>query len=215
MTSRRDQGSDLTKAVELSASTPRRPTTGFTVWLTGLSVSGKSTVSALLADEILKRGRRVEVLDGDELRTHLTQGLGFSKEDRDTNVRRIGWVCELLTRNDVVAIAAVISPYRQVRDELRSRIGRFVEVHMQAPLELLAERDVKGLYRRAADGEIPAFTGLTDPYEPPHEPEVTCYSDGSETPAESAARIIAAIEEIGYLERRAPRPDGELPSSPG
>jgi adenylylsulfate kinase len=186
-----------------------RPSTGFTIWLTGLSGSGKSTISALLADELRRRSQRVEVLDGDVVRTNLTQGLGFSKEDRDTNVRRIGWVCEVLSRNDVVAIAAAISPYRAVRDEIRGRIPRFVEVHMEAPVDVLADRDVKGLYRRARAGEIPTFTGLSDPYEPPLEPEVVCHSDGSETPQESARKIIRKLEALGYLERAVPRPEDD------
>ena len=172
---------------------------GFVIWLTGMSGAGKSTVSEILAARLRGRGSRVEVLDGDVVRTHLSAGLGFSKEDRDTNVRRIGWVCELLARNDVVAIAAVISPYREVRDELRKRIGRFVEVHMEAPLEVLARRDVKGLYRRAEKGEIPAFTGLADPYEPPLNPDVTCHSDGRETPEQSAEKIIERARSLGFL----------------
>jgi adenylyl-sulfate kinase len=178
---------------------PTHESVGFTVWLTGLSGSGKSTVTAILERELRARGSRVEVLDGDVVRTHLTHGLGFSREDRDINVRRIGWVCEILSRNDVVAIAAVISPYREVRDEVRARIGRFVEVYMEAPLEVLATRDVKGLYRRAMAGEIRNFTGVDDAYEPPLHPEVTCHSDGRETPEESAGRILARLEELGYL----------------
>jgi adenylyl-sulfate kinase len=178
---------------------PTRDSTGFTIWLTGLSGSGKTTVTAILERELRSRGLKVEVLDGDVVRTHLTKGLGFSREDRDANVRRVGWVCEILSRNDVIAIAAVISPYRDVRDEIRRRIGRFVEVHMAAPVEVLAERDVKGLYRRAMAGEIEHFTGVNDPYEAPIEPEVTCHSDGRETPEESASRVIARIEELGYL----------------
>jgi adenylylsulfate kinase len=178
---------------------PTHASTGFTIWFTGLSGSGKSTVTAILERELRARGRRVEVLDGDVVRTNLTQGLGFSKEDRDTNIRRIGWVCELLSRNDVVAIAAVISPYRSVRDEVRERIGRFVEVYMEAPLEVLADRDPKGLYRKAMAGEISGFTGVSDPYEPPLNPEVTCHTDGRETADESAARVIAKLEELGYL----------------
>ena len=164
-----------------------------------MSGSGKSTITAILERELRRHGLKVEVLDGDVVRTNLTHGLGFSKEDRDTNVRRIGWVCELLTRNDVVAIAAVISPYRAVRDEVRGRIGRFVEVYMEAPLEVLVERDVKGLYRRAIAGELANFTGVSDVYEPPLDPEVTCYSDGRETPEESAERVLARVEELGYI----------------
>ena len=174
-------------------------TTGFTIWLTGMSGSGKSTLTTVLDRELRDRGLPVEVLDGDVVRTHLTRGLGFSKEDRDENIRRVGWVCELLTRHGVVAIAAVISPYRDVRDEVRSRIGRFVEVYMEAPLEVLAERDVKGLYRRAMAGEIENFTGVSDPYEAPLNPEVVCHSDGRETPDQSAAKVMARLEELGYL----------------
>jgi adenylylsulfate kinase len=173
--------------------------TGFTIWLTGMSGSGKSTLTAVLERRLVERGLPVEVLDGDVVRTHLTRGLGFGKEDRDENVRRVGWVCELLTRHGVVAIAAVISPYREVRDEVRSRIGRFVEVYMEAPLEVLAERDVKGLYRRALAGEIESFTGVSDPYEPPLNPEVVCHTDGRETPDESADKVLAKLQELGYL----------------
>jgi len=176
---------------------------GFTVWLTGLSGSGKSTISQILERELLRRGHRVEVLDGDVIRTHLSKGLGFSKEDRDINVRRVGWVCEVLTRNDVVAIAAAISPYRAVRDEIRLAIGRFVEVYIKAPISVLAERDVKGLYKKALAGEIAGFTGVSDPYEPPVNPEVTCFSDGRQTPEESAHSVLAKLEELGYLRAEA------------
>src|SRR4051812_31062305 len=175
-------------------------TTGFTVWFTGVSGAGKSTISALVEGGLRERRHKVEVLDGDVVRTHLSKGLGFSKEDRDTNIRRIGWVCEVLTRNDVVAIAAAISPYRAIRDEVRGRIGRFVEVYVEGPIEQLAERDVKGLYKKALAGEIGNFTGVSDPYEPPLEPEVVCYSDGRETPEQSAAKVIARLEELGYTE---------------
>jgi adenylyl-sulfate kinase len=178
---------------------PSHASSGFTIWLTGPSGSGKSTVAALLEAALRAQGNRVEVLDGDVVRTHLTKGLGFSREDRDENVRRVGWVCELLSRNDVIAIAAVISPYRAVRDEVRARIGRFVEVYMEAPIEVLAERDVKGLYRRAMAGEITNFTGVDDPYEPPLAPEVICHSDGQETPAESGAKVLEALGRLGYL----------------
>ena len=177
-------------------------TTGFTIWFTGLSGAGKSTISALVERELRERGHKVEVLDGDVVRTHLSKGLGFSKEDRDTNIHRIGWVCEVLTRNDVVAIAAAISPYRAIRDELRANIGRFVEVYVECSIEHLAERDIKGLYKKALAGEIANFTGVSDPYEPPLSPEVTCYSDGREMPEQSAAKVIAKLEELGYVERR-------------
>ena len=182
-----------------------RETTGFTVWFTGLSGSGKSTITHLLEAELRNRGHRVEVLDGDVVRTHLSKGLGFSKEDRDTNILRIGWVCEVLSRNDVVAIAAAISPYRDIRDQIRANVGRFVEVYVEAPLEVLADRDVKGLYRKAMAGEIKNFTGVDDPYEEPLDPEVVCYSDGRETPEESAAKVLAKLEDLGYSTPVEPR----------
>lgn len=179
-----------------------RETTGFTIWLTGLSGSGKSTIAHFLEAELRDRGHKVEVLDGDTVRQHLSKGLGFSKEDRDTNIRRIGWVCEVLSRNDVVAIGSAISPYREIRDEIRANIGRFVEVYIEAPLEVLADRDVKGLYRKAMAGEIQNFTGVNDPYEAPLNAEVVCHSDGSETPEESAAKVMAKLEDLGYAARR-------------
>ncbi len=175
-------------------------TKGFTIWFTGLSGSGKTTVSRLVEQQLRARGCKVEVLDGDVVRENLSKGLGFSKEDRDTNIRRIGFVCELLTRNDVVAIAAAISPYRAIRDENRARVGgRLVEVYCLCPLETLVARDVKGLYKKALAGEIKNFTGVDDPYEPPLRPEVTIESD-KETPAASAAKVIAKLQELGYLE---------------
>ena len=172
-------------------------TTGFTIWFTGLSGAGKSTISGLVEQTLRERGHKVELLDGDVVRTHLSKGLGFSKEDRDTNIRRIGWVCEVLTRNDVVAIAAAISPYRDVRDEVRGKVGRFVEVYVECPIETLAERDIKGLYKKALAGEIDNFTGVSDPYEPPLNPEVVCYSDGREAPEQSAAKVISKLETLG------------------
>lgn len=177
-------------------------TTGFTIWFTGLSGAGKSTISAIVEQILTERGHKVEVLDGDVVRTHLSKGLGFSKEDRDTNIRRIGWVCEVLTRNDVVAIAAAISPYRAVREEVRDKIGRFIEVYVECPIDTLAERDVKGLYKQALAGKLDHFTGVSDPYEPPLHPEITCYSDGRENPEQSAAKVIAKLEHLGYIERR-------------
>ena len=173
---------------------------GFTIWFTGLSGSGKSTISRLVEEELRRRGRKVEVLDGDVVRTNLSKGLGFSKEDRDINIRRIGFVCHLLSRNGVVAIAAAISPYRAIRDENRYLIGDFVEVYAKCPLEACIERDVKGLYKKAMNGEIPQFTGVSDPYEEPLHPEVVCETD-QETPEESAEKIITKLEELGYLER--------------
>jgi len=171
---------------------------GFTLWFTGLSGAGKSTISQIIFDRLRELGRRVELLDGDVVRTHLSKGLAFSREDRDTNIRRIGWVCEVLSRNGVIAIAAAISPYRAVRDEVRSRIDRFVEVYVDCPLEVVAERDVKGLYRRAMNGEIAQFTGVSDPYEPPLNPEVRVDSS-KELPEQSAGRIWAKLEELGLI----------------
>src|SRR6266568_1962770 len=172
--------------------------TGFTIWFTGLSGSGKSTLSEVIEQRMKALGRNVEVLDGDIVRTHLSKGLGFSKEDRDTNIRRIGFVCNLLTRNEVVAIAAAISPYREVRDELRRDIGSFVEVYVKCPIEVLAQRDVKGLYKKALAGEIKNFTGVDDPYESPLAAEVIVETN-TETPEESAARIIARLEEMSLV----------------
>src|SRR5580658_1372024 len=171
---------------------------GFVLWFTGRSGFGKSTVSRLVAERLLAYGAKVELLDGDEVREHLSKGLGFSKEDRDTNIRRIGFVCELLARHGVIAIAAAISPYRAVREEVRARVRDFVEVYAECPLEVLAERDVKGLYRRAMAGEIPNFTGVSDPYEPPLEPEVTIRS-AEETPEQSVERIWATLERLGLI----------------
>ncbi len=172
---------------------------GYTLWFTGLSGAGKSTIASIVEAELRRRGQKVEVLDGDAVRTHLSKGLGFSKEDRDTNIRRIGWVCEVLSRNGVAAVAAAISPYRDIRDEIRGKIENFVEVYVHAPIDVLAERDVKGLYKKALAGEIANFTGVSDPYEAPVNPEVTCYSDGRETPEESAARVLAYLEGRGLL----------------
>jgi adenylyl-sulfate kinase len=171
---------------------------GFTLWFTGLSGAGKSTISGLLEERLRSLGARVEVLDGDVVRTYLSKGLGFSKEDRDENIRRIGFVCELLSRNGVIAIAAAISPYRAVREEVRARIANFVEVYVECPIEVLAERDVKGLYKRALAGEIGQFTGVSDPYEPPLAPEVTVNSS-KETPQESVDRIWATLERLGLV----------------
>lgn len=171
---------------------------GFTLWFTGMSGAGKSTISALLAERLRRLDARFEVLDGDVVRTHLSKGLGFSKEDRDENIRRIGFVCELLSRNGVIAIAAAISPYRAVRDEVRSRIANFVEVYVECPVEVLAERDVKGLYRKALAGQIPQFTGISDPYEPPLHPEIIVNSS-KETPEESLERIWATLERLGLV----------------
>ena len=172
---------------------------GFTLWFTGMSGAGKSTISEIIERALRASGARVEVLDGDIVRTHLSKGLGFSKEDRDTNIRRIGFVAEMLSRQGAIAIVAAISPYRAVREEVRARIPNFVEVYVECPIEVLAERDVKGLYKRALAGEIPSFTGVSDPYEPPANPEVVVNSS-KETPAESAAKIWATLEHKGLVE---------------
>jgi len=171
---------------------------GFTLWFTGLSGAGKSTISEIVHRRLRDAGRKVELLDGDVVRTHLSKGLGFSREDRDINIRRIGWVCEVLTRNGVVAIAAAISPYRGVRDEIRSRIPNFIEVYVECPLEVVASRDVKGLYKKAMAGEIPQFTGVSDPYEPPLHPEVRVNSS-TQTPEQSAGQIWATLENLGLV----------------
>lgn len=177
---------------------------GLTVWLTGLSGAGKSTASNLLAERLRALGAKVEVLDGDIVRTHLSKGLSFSKEDRDENVRRIGFVCELLTRNGVIAIVAAISPYRAVRDEIRARISNFIEVYVECPVDALVGRDVKGLYKRALAGEIEHFTGISDPYERPLAPEVTIHTL-RETPEESVTKILDVIQAMELIpdDRRA------------
>jgi adenylyl-sulfate kinase len=161
---------------------------GFTVWFTGLSGAGKSTLAEHLIARLREYGAKVELLDGDIVRTNLCQGLGFSREDRDTNIRRIGFVAELLSRNGVITVVAAISPYRTVRDEVRRRIGRFIEVHVDCPIDVLTIRDTKGLYKRALAGEIGNFTGISDPYEPPLDPSVIVHSD-RETIDESIERI--------------------------
>lgn len=171
---------------------------GFTIWFTGLSGSGKSTLSRLLEQRLRALGARVELLDGDVVRAHLCKGLGFSKEDRDENIRRIGFVCELLSRNGVISIAAVISPYRALRDEVRSKILNFVEVFVECPLEVLIERDVKGLYEKALAGEIQHFTGISDPYEGPLSPEVTVNS-ATESVEESLEKIWTTLENMGLV----------------
>ncbi len=172
---------------------------GFTIWFTGLSGAGKSTLSRMLYQQLGAGGAKVELLDGDIVRTHLSKGLGFSKQDRDENIRRIGFVCELLSRNGVIAIAAAISPYRSIRDELRSRMENFVEIYVECPLEVLVQRDVKGLYKKALQGEIAHFTGVSDPYEPPLHPEIVVNSS-TESPEESISRIWAALSGMGLIE---------------
>jgi adenylylsulfate kinase len=172
---------------------------GFVLWFTGLSGAGKSTLAERLVSDFKRRGYRVELLDGDEIRTNLSKGLGFSKEDRDTNIRRIGWVARVLARNGVIAITAAISPYAEIRNEVRAAVdeeGRaaFIEVYASAPLEALVERDVKGLYKKAIAGEIKNFTGVSDPYEAPEAHEITVHTS-VDTPEESERQILAYLTE--------------------
>ncbi len=168
---------------------------GFTLWFTGLSGAGKTTISHIVETALRERGSRVEVLDGDVVRENLSKGLGFSKEDRDTNIRRIAFVADLLSRNGVPVITAAISPYREIRDEARETMGdRFIEVFVKASVEVCAERDVKGLYEKAFKGEIKEFTGVSDPYEPPLNAELTLDTE-HESAEESAAKLLALLED--------------------
>jgi adenylylsulfate kinase len=172
---------------------------GFTLWFTGLSGSGKTTIAHLVGPELDKRGCFVEYMDGDTVRTHLSKGLGFSKEDRDTNIRRIGFVANLLARNGCVAITAAISPYREIRDEVRKKTqAAFVEVYVEASLDVLEERDTKGLYKKARAGIIKNFTGVSDPYEAPVKPEVAVHT-ADESIEESAEKILAYLKKRGLL----------------
>ena len=171
---------------------------GFTLWFTGLSGAGKSTLGGAVSKELRDRGIPVEVLDGDEVRQNLSKGLGFSREDRDTNIRRIGYVAKLLTRNGVAVITAAISPYRAIRDEVREDIGAFIEVYVKASLDECIRRDTKGLYRRALAGELPQFTGVSDPYEEPVSPELVIDTEREQV-GESAARVIDRLLELGHL----------------
>jgi adenylylsulfate kinase len=172
---------------------------GVTVWFTGLSGAGKSTMATALAERLRACGRGVEVLDGDAVRENLSKGLGFSKQDRDTNIRRIGFVAQLLTRHGVVVLVAAISPYREVRDEVRAAVGAFVEVHVDCSMDELVRRDAKGLYAKALAGELPNFTGVSDPYEAPLAPEVRVDTATEDVEA-SVARIIEALRLRGYIE---------------
>jgi adenylyl-sulfate kinase len=171
---------------------------GFTIWFTGLSGAGKSTLAEIIEQRLRERGHNVEVLDGDEVRTHLSKGLGFSKEDRDTNIKRIAFVSKLLTRNGVATISAAIAPYREAREWARQEIGNFVEVYVKCPLEVCRQRDVKGLYKLVDEGKIKNFTGVDDPYEEPENPEVIVET-GKESIEESVQKIFAKLEEFGYL----------------
>ncbi|MCY4108050.1 MAG: adenylyl-sulfate kinase, partial [Chloroflexi bacterium] len=174
---------------------------GFTVWLTGLSGAGKSTIAAFLAEELQARNHAVEMLDGDEVRKNLSAGLGFSREDRDANVRRIGWVAAMATRHGAAVIVAAISPYREVREEVRRQIGSFVEVYVKCPLDVLKRRDPKGLYKKAVAGEIGNFTGISDPYEEPSRPEIVIETS-LESPAESTRKLVDALTKLGLLSDR-------------
>ena len=169
---------------------------GFTLWFTGLSGAGKTTISEIVSNELHERGSKLEILDGDIVRENLSKGLGFSKEDRDTNIRRIAFVADLLSRNGVPVITAAISPYRAIRDEARELMGeRFIEAYVSASVEVCAERDVKGLYEKAFSGEIKEFTGVSDPYEEPASPQLVIHTE-EESPEESARRVIAKLEAL-------------------
>jgi len=184
---------------------------GFTLWLTGLSGAGKSTISDALSAELTRRGLLFDVLDGDEIRTHLSKGLTFSREDRDTNIRRVGYVCSKITKYGGIAVAACISPYRAIRDENRELIGNFIEVYVKADVEECERRDVKGLYAKARAGEIKGFTGIDDPYEPPTDPEIVC-NTAAETLEESVGKILRYLEDGGWIPRTqsAPTPTREV-----
>lgn len=176
-----------------------RLTSGMTVWFTGLPGAGKTTLAHAVAAVLRARGvERLEVLDGDVIRATLSRGLGFSRQDRELNVQRVGFVCQALNRHDVVTLVALVSPYREGRELVRKDLGRFVEVYVKCPLEVLIQRDPKGLYRRALAGEIPQFTGVSDPYEEPLHPDVVVQTD-RETVEQSTQRVVAALERLGYL----------------
>ena len=172
---------------------------GFCLWFTGLSGSGKSTITTHLVKELRKRGSKLEVLDGDVVRENLSKGLGFSKEDRDTNIRRIAFVADLLSRNEVPVITAAISPYRQIRDEAREKMdSRFIEAYVKASVEECERRDVKGLYAKARSGEIKEFTGVSDPYEPPKNAELVIETE-KQAPEDSAQQILDYLEQRGLI----------------
>ena len=176
----------------------RRQQRGVTVWLTGLSGSGKTTIGESVHKNLSAQGYKVEMLDADFLRQNLSKELSFSKEDRNENIRRIGFVAHLLTRNDVIVLVCAISPYQAIREEVRQRIQDFIEVYVNAPLLICEQRDVKGLYKKARVGEIKYFTGIDDPYEPPLSPEVECKTN-QENITESVNKILAKLEELGYV----------------
>ena len=171
---------------------------GFTLWFTGLSGSGKTAIAKRIEQELRRRGLRVERLDGDIVREGLTRDLGFSKEDRDKNIERVTFVAKLLTRNGVAVLSSFISPYRERRNLSRQEIGEFIEVYVECPLEVCAQRDVKGMYAKALAGEIESFTGVSDPYEEPENPEIVCHT-AQETLEESVAKVVAYLEGQGYI----------------
>jgi adenylylsulfate kinase len=174
---------------------------GFTLWFTGLSGAGKSTIANIVGPELEERGRTVEYLDGDVVRTHLSKGLGFSKEDRDTNIERIGWVASRLTRNGAAVLVSAISPYQETRRKARAMVeefGPFIEVYVEASVEECARRDVKGLYEKAFAGEIKEFTGVSDPYEEPSNPEVVLHTE-QDSPEQDAQLVLGKLEEMGLL----------------
>ena len=174
---------------------------GFTLWFTGLPCSGKTTISNIVEKELKERGLNVEALDGDELRKNLSKDLGFSKKDRDTHIRRIGFISKLLSRNGVATLAAFVSPYREVRDHLRSEIENFVEVYVRCPVDECIKRDVKGMYKKALAGEIKNFTGISDPYEEPLSPELVVETD-KESPEESAQRVVQKLEQMKLVPKK-------------
>lgn len=179
--------------------TEKKVQIGFTLWFTGLSGAGKSTIANMLEKKFRESGLKIETLDGDIVRTHLSKGLGFSKEDRDTNIKRIGYVASLLSRNGVIAVTAAISPYKEIRNEVREMHENFVEVYAKCPLDIVEKRDVKGLYKKARAGEIPQFTGISDPYEEPENPEIIIETN-KETPEESTNKILNWLKINGYIQ---------------
>jgi adenylylsulfate kinase len=196
----------MTKAVTKAGIKFMDQQVGVTIWFTGLSGAGKTTISRAVEQKLLSYGyKKVEILDGDVVRQNLTKGLGFSKEDRDENIRRVGFVANLLTRNQVIVLVSAISPYQEIRQEVRERIGNFIEVYVNAPLAICEQRDVKGLYKKARAGEIKNFTGIDDPYEPPLHPDVECRTD-LETLEESVAKVLAKLKQFDSLEA----PEGDI-----
>lgn len=173
---------------------------GLTIWFTGLSGAGKSTLAEAVAQRLRAQGELVEIMDGDEVRTHLSKGLGFSREDRDTNIKRIAYVCKLLTRNGVICISAAIAPYREARAWAREEIGDFIEVYVKCPLEVCRERDVKGLYKLVDEGKIQHFTGVDDPYEEPENPDLVIETS-KQSLEESVETLLAKVRSLGYLQQ--------------